>query len=116
MLQHTKEKLLANECNKKRFIEMLKKALRKANICVQQAVEDADLMIVNTVISVAPQYDYVRVVGEDIDLLVLLTALASTHSNVFFPKVWTHLLKLQLKLNLTSLGCHQLPMLLNCMP
>ncbi|GBM36989.1 hypothetical protein AVEN_153933-1 [Araneus ventricosus] len=63
MLQYTKEKLLANECNKKRFIELLKKALRKANICVQQAVEDADLTIVNTVISVAPQYDYVRVVA-----------------------------------------------------
>ncbi|GBN93925.1 hypothetical protein AVEN_97861-1 [Araneus ventricosus] len=78
VLQYTKEKLLANECNKKRFIELLKKALQKANICVQQAVEDADLTIVNTAISVAPQYDYVRVVGEDIDLLVLLTALAYT--------------------------------------
>ncbi|GBN84308.1 hypothetical protein AVEN_261485-1 [Araneus ventricosus] len=32
------------------------------------------------------QYDYVRVVGEDIDLLVLLTALASTHSDYFFQK------------------------------
>ncbi|GBN74495.1 hypothetical protein AVEN_221197-1, partial [Araneus ventricosus] len=80
VLQYTKEKLLANECNKKRFIELLKKALHKANICVQQAVEDADLTIVNTAISVALQYDYVRVVGEDIDLLVLLTALASTHT------------------------------------
>ncbi|GBO09052.1 hypothetical protein AVEN_210144-1 [Araneus ventricosus] len=88
VLQYTKEKRLANECNKKRFIELLKKALQKANICVQQAVEDADLTIVNTAFSVAPQYDYVRVVGEDIDLLVLLTALASTHSNVFSPKVW----------------------------
>ncbi|GBN95014.1 hypothetical protein AVEN_275475-1 [Araneus ventricosus] len=80
VLQYTKEKLLANECNKKRFIELLKKALQKANICVQQAVEDADLTIVNTAISVALQYDYVRVVGEEIDLLVLLTALASTHT------------------------------------
>ncbi|GBN10915.1 hypothetical protein AVEN_221031-1 [Araneus ventricosus] len=84
VLQYTKEKLLANECNKKRFIELLKKALQKANICVPQAVEDADLTIVNTAISVAPQYDYGRLVGEDIDLLVLLTALASTHSNGFF--------------------------------
>ncbi|GBN88559.1 hypothetical protein AVEN_199207-1 [Araneus ventricosus] len=79
VLQYTKEKLLANECSKKRFIELLKKALQKTNISLQQAVEDADLTIVNTAISVAPQYDYVRVVGEDIDLLVLLTALASTH-------------------------------------
>ncbi|GBM17076.1 hypothetical protein AVEN_107517-1 [Araneus ventricosus] len=86
VLQYTKEKLLANECNKKRFMELLNKALQKANICVQQAVEDADLTIVNTAISVAPQYDYGRVVGEDIDLLVLLTALASTHSNGFFQK------------------------------
>ncbi|GBM47025.1 hypothetical protein AVEN_91969-1, partial [Araneus ventricosus] len=86
VLQYTKEKLLANECNKKRFIELLKKALQKANICVQQEVEDVDLTIANSAISVAPQYDYVCVVGEDIDLLVLLTALASTHSNVFFQK------------------------------
>ncbi|GBL87163.1 hypothetical protein AVEN_270458-1 [Araneus ventricosus] len=85
VLQYTKEKL-SNECNKKRFIELLKKASQKANICVQQAVEDADLTIVNTAISVAPQYEYVRVVGEDIDLLILLTALASTHSNVFSQK------------------------------
>ncbi|GBL88779.1 hypothetical protein AVEN_158909-1 [Araneus ventricosus] len=42
VLQCTQVKLLANECNKKRFIELLKKALQKANICVQQAVEDAD--------------------------------------------------------------------------
>ncbi|GBL91834.1 hypothetical protein AVEN_172758-1 [Araneus ventricosus] len=83
VLQYTKEKLLANECNKKRFIELFKKALRKANICVQQAVEDADLTIVNTAISVALQQDYVRVVGEDIKLLVLLTALASTQAATF---------------------------------
>ncbi|GBM39641.1 hypothetical protein AVEN_247196-1, partial [Araneus ventricosus] len=35
VLEYTKEKFLANECNKKRFIELLKKALQKANICVQ---------------------------------------------------------------------------------
>lgn len=86
MLQHTQEKILSNESNKKRFIDLLKKALQKANISVQQAVEDADLMIVNTAISVASQYDSVRVVGEDIDLLVLLTALAPTHNNIFFQK------------------------------
>ncbi|GBN67101.1 hypothetical protein AVEN_32887-1 [Araneus ventricosus] len=102
VLQYTKEKLLANECNKKRFIELLKKALQKANICVQQAVEDADLTIVNTAISVAPQYDYGPVVGEDIDLLVLLTALASTHMVVIshqhcLAKVKTNLLVYFLK-------------------
>ncbi|GBM81914.1 hypothetical protein AVEN_60737-1 [Araneus ventricosus] len=51
-----------------------------AHFSPDQAVEDADLTIVNTAIFVAPQYDYVRVVGEDIDLIVLLTALASTHA------------------------------------
>ncbi|GBN44866.1 hypothetical protein AVEN_61967-1 [Araneus ventricosus] len=65
VLQSTQENLLANECNKKRFIELLEKAFQKANICVQQAVEDADLTIVNTAISVAPQYDYVRVSCEN---------------------------------------------------
>ncbi|GBN68829.1 hypothetical protein AVEN_7684-1 [Araneus ventricosus] len=61
----TQEMLLANECNKKRFIELLKKALQKAHIYVQQAVEDADLMIVSTAISVAPQYDSVHVCGRE---------------------------------------------------
>ncbi|GBO35601.1 hypothetical protein AVEN_9321-1 [Araneus ventricosus] len=80
VLQYTKEKLLANECNKKRFIGLLKKASQKANICVQQAVLDADLTIVNTAISDAPQYDYVHVIGENIDLLLLLTAIGiDTH-------------------------------------
>ncbi|GBN60336.1 hypothetical protein AVEN_237797-1 [Araneus ventricosus] len=65
VLQYTQEKLLANECNKKRFIELLKKAFQKANICVQQAVEDAGLTIVNTAISVAPQNDDVRMSCEN---------------------------------------------------
>ncbi|GBO33970.1 hypothetical protein AVEN_192823-1 [Araneus ventricosus] len=64
-----KEKLLAID-----VIETFYRTARstkKANICVHQAVEDAyDCR--DTAISVAPQYyDYVRVVGEDIDLLVL---------------------------------------------
>lgn len=41
----------------------------------QQAVEDDDLMIVNTVISVASQLYSVCLVGVDIGLLVWLTAL-----------------------------------------
>ncbi|GBM64487.1 hypothetical protein AVEN_41391-1, partial [Araneus ventricosus] len=97
VLQYTNEKLLANECNKKRFIELLKKALQKANICVQQAVEDADLTIVNTAISVAPQYDNVRVVGEDIDLLVLLTAFGCDITSALFGQRKNKFISLFLK-------------------
>ena len=56
-LKIAQDKVLANDNNKKRFIELLKKSLQISNIQVQQAVEDADLLIVNTAISMASQYD-----------------------------------------------------------
>jgi hypothetical protein len=51
-----------------------------------QAVEDADLLIIETAIKMSPLYDSVFVIGEDIDLLVLLTALARYIVNVYFRK------------------------------
>ncbi|GBM40533.1 hypothetical protein AVEN_76939-1 [Araneus ventricosus] len=82
----SQEQFLANERNKVRFIDLLKKFLQKANVTVKQAVEDADVLIVETAVSVKSQYDNIFVVGEGIDLLVLLTGLAPMKENLYFRK------------------------------
>ncbi|GBM04554.1 hypothetical protein AVEN_93957-1 [Araneus ventricosus] len=82
----SQEQFLANERNKVRFIDLLKKFIQKANVTVKQAVEDADILIVETAVSVKSQYDNIFVVGEDIDFLVLLTGLAPMKENVYFRK------------------------------
>ncbi|GBM55398.1 hypothetical protein AVEN_98748-1 [Araneus ventricosus] len=82
----SQEQFLANERNKVRFIDLLKKFLQKANVTVKQAVEDADLLIVETAVSVKSQYDNIFVVGEGIDLSVLLTGLAPMKENLYFRK------------------------------
>ncbi|GBL90764.1 hypothetical protein AVEN_257562-1 [Araneus ventricosus] len=82
----SQEQFLANEGNKVRFIDLLKKFLQKANVTVKQAVKDADVLIVETAVSVKSQYDDIFVVGEGIDLLVLLTGLAPMKENLYFRK------------------------------
>ena len=51
---------------------MLREELTKNNIKNDQSKEDADLLIINIAIEVAAK-ENVKIVGEDIDLLVLLT-------------------------------------------
>ena len=77
-------KFLSNDSNKINFIIMLKSEMEAKGIQVKQAVEDADVMIVETALTVADNYDSVIITGEDIDLLVLLTALGSSKMNVYF--------------------------------
>ncbi|GBN14027.1 hypothetical protein AVEN_811-1 [Araneus ventricosus] len=82
----SQEQFLANGRNKVRFIDLLKKFLQKANVTIKQAVEDADVLIVETAVSVKSQYDNLFVVGENIDFLVLLTGLAPMKENLYFQK------------------------------
>ncbi|GBN21022.1 hypothetical protein AVEN_109224-1 [Araneus ventricosus] len=82
----SQEQFLANERNKVRFIDLLKKFLQKANATVKQAVEDVDVLLVETAVSVKSQYDNIFVVGENIDFLVLLTGLAPMKENLYFQK------------------------------
>lgn len=82
----TQEKFLGNCKNKARFIELLKITLRDADVVVQQAPADADSFIVGTAIYEATNYDEVTIIGEDIDLLVLLTGLGRHLNNIFFKK------------------------------
>ncbi|GBM18721.1 hypothetical protein AVEN_263534-1, partial [Araneus ventricosus] len=57
----------------------------KDSLMVKQATEDADTLIINIAMSVSSAFDSVIVVGEDVDLLILLTAL-STRSNIYILK------------------------------
>ncbi|GBM26266.1 hypothetical protein AVEN_40557-1, partial [Araneus ventricosus] len=82
----SQEQFLANERNMARFIDLLKKFLQEANVTVKQAVEDADVVIVETAVSVKSQYDNIFVVGENIDFLVLLTVLDPMKENLYFRK------------------------------
>ncbi|KYN12193.1 hypothetical protein ALC57_15644 [Trachymyrmex cornetzi] len=82
----SQEKFLANDRNKKRLIEMLTTKFLNAGFEVEQAEEDADRLIVITAISKLSEFDSVIIIGEDIDLLVLLTALASNNQNIYLLK------------------------------
>ena len=66
-----KEKFLTNGENKSRFIQMLGAKLEESGCDVLFAKGDADLLIVQTTVSVSAKADAV-LVGDDTDLLVLL--------------------------------------------
>lgn len=63
---------LANESNKKAFVAKLFCKLRCTGISVQQALDDADTLIVATAISIAKNNQPVTVVANDTDVLVML--------------------------------------------
>lgn len=69
--------------NKVNFITMLKSKLEAKGIKVKQAVEDANIMTVETAFSAADKYDSVIITGEDIDFLMIFTALGSSKKNVY---------------------------------
>ncbi|GBL75440.1 hypothetical protein AVEN_194624-1 [Araneus ventricosus] len=65
---------------------MLIKKLADENITVEQVVEDAEATIVSKAVEGTRQCDCVIIVGEDIDLPVILTALASDNNLLFLMK------------------------------
>ncbi|GBL90244.1 hypothetical protein AVEN_130356-1 [Araneus ventricosus] len=81
----SQNKFLGNNANKDRLIRMLKTKFEAEIFMVKQATEDADTLIINTAMSVSSAFDSVIVVGEDVDLLILLTA-PSTRSNIYILK------------------------------
>jgi len=62
---------------------MLISKFEKSNITVNQALDDADTLIVNTAIDLSLTNETFVIVGEDIDLLIILTGLAPTTNNIF---------------------------------
>lgn len=65
----TQEKLLGNDKNKSRLISVMSERFQNEGFEVRQAQDDADTL------EFSPSANVI-IVGEDIDLLVLLTALA----------------------------------------
>lgn len=90
---HTKipfsqEKFLSNEKNKDKLIKTISAKLQSQGYLCKQAAEDADADIINTSIQMAEgDNEMVIVVGQDIDLLVLLNQLNSNNHNIYLQKV-----------------------------
>ncbi|CAH1100804.1 unnamed protein product [Psylliodes chrysocephalus] len=55
-------------------------------ILTLQTEEDADRLIVTTAISISSSYEVVKIVGEDIDLLVLLCGLSRDGGDHILPR------------------------------
>lgn len=83
-LNTTKDKFLGNSKNKNRFINLLCKKLAENNFQWSQAESDADRLIVQSALDCSSLH--VVVVAEDIDVLVLLMALATDDKELFFLK------------------------------
>jgi len=81
----TQEKSLSNTENKIRLITMLTEKLT-SGILVHRAENDADLLIVNTAIRNPDDNIQVVVIGEDIDLLILLLTLSPPKNTIIFEK------------------------------
>lgn len=67
---------------------MLSRKLQEGNILVKQAPGDADVLIITTAIEIAKNETEtpVVVVREDVDLIVLLTALTPQNNIIYFFK------------------------------
>lgn len=61
-------------------------ALRSENFFRKQAVEDANVLIVTTAIITAKNNITVIIIGQDIDLLVILIQLETTNLEIYFRK------------------------------
>jgi len=79
---------LANSRNKVRFLELLSEYLKNQKINVETATDDADALIVRRTLEVRLQSKNVPVVvvGEDVDLLVLIIGLTSQNDEILFYK------------------------------
>ncbi|KAK3104651.1 hypothetical protein FSP39_007130 [Pinctada imbricata] len=91
--------LLSNKENKQRFIDLLGAKLKETGCLVLNARDDADIMIVQTALSISKEEDVV-LIGKDTDLLVLLCHHEDMkNKSIFFttepkqqiqqtPKIW----------------------------
>lgn len=79
------QQFLANTHNKSHFISMLSEKLTTGDIIVKQANNDADVLIIETALE---QFNTNKtiVVGEDVDLLLILIARTPTDRMIYFLK------------------------------
>ncbi|GBO23189.1 hypothetical protein AVEN_143185-1 [Araneus ventricosus] len=91
------QQFLANTHNKSRLISRLSQKLKAADIFVKQANNDADVLIIETSLEKFNTNTTI-VVGEDVDLLIILTARTPTDRIIYFLK----LIKAQIETKLHS--------------
>ncbi|GBN80758.1 hypothetical protein AVEN_202899-1 [Araneus ventricosus] len=82
----SQEKFLSNACNKGRFIAVLSAKLESGGFPAKLATEGAENLIAPSAIAaaVAEERKCAALVEEAIDLLMILTPLASPSRNIFF--------------------------------
>lgn len=78
----TQQQFLANGHNKSHFISMLSGKTEKVE--VKQADNDADVLFVETAIELFSTTNTIMVIGQNIDILVLLTERTAKNSVVYF--------------------------------
>ena len=82
MITSKKDELLNNKANKQRFIHYLSDNLERAGCSVDNAKDDADVLIVLTAVASARHNETV-LIGDDTDLLV---------RNFYYTmQKWTHM-------------------------
>lgn len=84
----SQDKFLSNRFNKRKLIEMLIDNFEKVGISTRQSRDDADVLIVETAIEKSINNTTI-IVGEDIDLLILLiarTQILDQPTSIFFKK------------------------------
>ncbi|KAJ8893800.1 hypothetical protein PR048_006401 [Dryococelus australis] len=80
------QNFLANEKNKTKLIELLVETLTARTTEASTAIGDSDGSIVRCDLNKVTSHLSVVVIGDDVDLLVLLTALTPPDRNVYFMK------------------------------
>lgn len=77
---------LSNDHNKSQLIAILSAKLQTSGIEIRQAPDDADTLIISTAIEISKTSSNVVVVGEDVDLLILLMATTPENQEIIFFK------------------------------
>ena len=77
---------LANRRNKRALIDAVMDKMKNRGYSVLQAESDADTVIINVALDHAEKKNPTVVVGQDTDLLVLLTALANKDLDIWYLK------------------------------
>lgn len=85
-IQTLQDKFSSNDKNRVRLISMLREELENAGFSTRQPQEDADVLIVNTAIEKSGVESPVFILGEDTDLLVIMTQFGHDKTNLYFRK------------------------------
>ncbi|GBP43082.1 hypothetical protein EVAR_96344_1 [Eumeta japonica] len=84
----TQEKFLSNRNNKEKLINMLIEKLKAVDIKTKQVTNDADVLIIETAIEESKHGNTAVIMGEDIDLPVIVIVPTLSHrEEIFFKKV-----------------------------